>query len=168
MREKLRAHFLRFGPRRFVFVTVFLLIVTDLLNCWYLSLYWQKKNFSDLFVDHVISQSGLMAHDFQSETILEMHSFINNTFYFFLTIIIANNLFFYFFYLRKRLWAQGFVLFYTLTAGLLAVTLIFDNAGLGSHWLMYNTASMFMYIYLYFGVKVLKPETTLERGKKGR
>lgn len=168
MKEKLRSHFLRFGARRFVIVTVLLLIVTDLLNSWYLTLYWQKKNFSDIFVGHMISQSGLGANDFQSETITEMHAFINNIFYFFLTIIILNNIFFYFFYLRKRLWAQGFVLFYTLTAGLLAVTLIFDNAGLGGQWYMYNVASIFMYIYLYMGVKILKPETTLEHGKKGR
>lgn len=168
MKEKLRSHFLRFGPQRFVIVTVLLLVVTDLLNCWYLSLYWEKKNFAHLMIEQSIKRSGLQAQDFNPATIHEMLAFMNNTFYFFLVIIIVNNLFFYAFYLRKRLWAQGFVLFYTLTAAMLAVTLIFDNAGLGSGWLIYNLLSTFMYIYLYFGVKLLKPETTLVRGKKGR
>ncbi len=166
--EKIRAHFLKYPPRVFVFVTVTLLIITDLLNSWYLTLYWDKKNFAQLLIQQSIRRSGLLAEDFNPDTINEMLSFMNNTFHFFLVIILANNFFFYFFYLQKKLWAQGFVLFYTLTAAMLAVTFVFDNAELGAAWFIYNAASFLLYVYLYFGVKVLKPETTLERGKKGR
>lgn len=143
------------------------------MNSWYLKLYWVKKDYAQMMMKLSIKQSGLLVEEFNPDTLAEMLAFLNNTFHFFLLIILANNLFFYFFYLRKRLWAQGFVLFYTLTAALFSVTLIFDNAGLGSGWLIYNIVTIFMYIYLYFGVKVLRPETTISkaspaRGKKAR
>lgn len=166
--DKIRAHFLKFGARRFVVATVILLIVTDLVNSWYLKLYWVKKNYAQLLVRQSIEQSGLLFEDFNIGTIQEMLGFLNNTFHFFLMIILANNLFFYIFYLRKKLWAQGFVLFYTLTAAMFSLTLLFDNAGLGTGWLVYNFLTIPLYIYLFLGVKVLRPETTLERGTKAQ
>lgn len=173
MKQKIRTHFLKFGPQRFVLVTVSLLLLTDLLNSWYLKLYWVKKDYAQVLIKSSIRRGGMMVEEFHPDTMAEMLGFLNNTFNFFLLIILANNIFFYFFYLRKRLWAQGFVLFYTLTAGLFSLTLLFDNSGLGSGWFIYNFLTIFMYIYLYLGVKVLRPETTVEkftpsRGKKGR
>lgn len=168
MMEKIREHFLRLGPRRFVISTVVLLILTDLINSWYLKLYWVKKDYAQLLVRQSIQRSGLLYEDFNIGTINEMLGFLNNTFHFFLLIILVNNLFFYVFYLRKRLWAQGFVLFYTLTAAMFSLTLLFDNAGLGAGWMTYNLLTIPLYIYLFLGVKVLRPETTVESGKKGR
>jgi hypothetical protein len=168
MREKLKAHFLRFGPRRFVAFTVLSLLVTDLLNSYYLKLYWASKDLSNAMVYLSIKRSSLSVSEFAPETLTEMKGFVDNAFSFFLLVILANNLFFYFFYLRKKLWAQGFVLFYALTATFFSMTFIFDGAALGVGWLAYNMLTIPFYLYVYTGVKLLKAETTLEPGKKGR
>lgn len=166
MMEKLKAHFLKFGPRRFVIVTVLALAVLDLINCWYLRLYWLEKGISVQLVQQSITRSGLLLEDFSMSTMNEMIAFMNNTFYFFLLVVLANNLFFYFFYLKKRLWAQGFVLFYALTAALFQLTFLIDDAKLGIGWTIYNLAIIPVYMYLFFGVKLLKAETTIPGDKK--
>lgn len=160
MNEKIKGHYLRLGPKRFVTGTILLLIVLDLLNTLYLRLYWIKKDLSITLVHQMVRQNGYVIENFSRETILEMKGFLDNTFYFFLGIIILNNLFFYFFYYRKKLWAQGFVLFYTLTAALFAVTFLLEPGILGWSWFTYNIGTIFLYTYLFFGVKVLKHETT--------
>lgn len=168
MKEKLRAHYLKLGPRLFVSAAVITLLALDLINSWYMKLYWVKKDISSILIRQSARQSGLIIEDFNADTLFEMTSFINNMFYFFIFIIITNNLFFYFFYLRKRLWAQGYILVYTLSAAIFSMTFIFDNAGLGPLWMSYNILTIFIYAYVYAGVKLLKPETTLASGKKGQ
>lgn len=161
MLEKFKPHFLKFGPRRFVIFTVLTLIATDLINGYYLKLYWAKKDYGSILMRESMRRGGMQASDFNSATLSEMHGFMDNLFHFFLFIILANNLFFYFFYLRKRQWAQGFVVFYALTASLFSLSLLFDNAGMGTGWFLYNLATIPFYVYLYVGVKILKDETTL-------
>lgn len=170
MMEKLRTHFLKLGPRRFVIGTVVLLVILDIINSYYLKIYWLKKDLSTTLVHEAIRRNGEVIESFSYDTILEMKGFIDNTFYFFLFLIFINNIFFYFFYLRKKLWAQGYVLFYTLTAAIFAVSFLIDPMSLGWGWFFYNFLTMFLYVYLYFGVKLLKAETTIipEDGKKGR
>jgi len=172
MLEKFKPHYLKLGPTKFVSATILVLLITDLLNGYYLKLYWSKKEISRLMVEQSILRSGVTLEDFSPDTFNEMLGFVNNTFTFFLLIILLNNLFFYGFYLKKKLWAQGFVLFYTLTAALFNLTFIFDHAGLGAHWIIYNVLTIPLYLYLYVGIKLLKDETTLPpspgRGKKGR
>jgi hypothetical protein len=164
MVEKFKIHFLKLGPRRFVIGAVLLLIILDIINSYYLKLYWLKKDLSTLLVHQAIYKNGEVLENFSASTLLEMKSFIDNTFFFFLFIVLVNNLFFYFFYLRKKLWAQGYVLFYTLTAAIFAISFLFDQAGLGWGWALYNLGTMFVYGYLYFGVKLLKAETTFSPG----
>ena len=166
--EKLKAHYLKLGPRAFVIVCVLLLIITDLLNSYYLKLWWQHKNFSSVFVNLLAQRSGMQIQEFDQTTVQDWMQLFDNAVYFFIVLVIANNLFFYFFYLRKKLWAQGYVLFYTLSAAIFAVTFIFDGIELGAGWLIYNLSTIFMYAYLYMGVKLLRAETTLVHGKKGR
>jgi hypothetical protein len=168
MKAKLKSHFLAFGPRRWVVFTVISLIITDIINCWYLKIYWLKKGVSERMVEQSIAQSGYLIEDFAQSTISEMTGFVNNTFYFFLFIILANNYFFYCFYLRKKLWAQGYVLFYVLSAAVFSVSFIVDNVDLGVGWIIYNILSIPFYIYLFLGVKMLKCETTLVNEKKAR
>lgn len=158
--EKLKKHFLKFGSRRFVIVAVISLLTLDLINTVYLRLYWLKKDLSTTLVHQMIRKNGYLLENFSAETILEMKAFLDNTFYFFLFLILINNIFFYFFYLRKKLWAQGYILFYTLTGSIFALSFIVDQAGLGLGWFTYNILTMFIYFYLYLGVKVLKYETT--------
>ncbi len=167
---KLREHFLKIGPRRFVVLTVIMLVITDFINSYYLKLYWLKKDYSHQMVKLSIQQSDIDPSTFSPETFTEAMAFVNNAFYFFVFLILANNFFFYFFYLRKKLWAQGYVLFYTLTAALFSLSFIFDNAGLGFGWLIYNILTVPFYCYLYFGVKLLKAETTIipANKKKGQ
>lgn len=165
MMEKLKTHFLKFGPRRFVVVTVLALTILDLINFWYLRLYWLKKNVSVMLVQQSITRSGLLLEDFSVHTMNEMTAFMNNTFYFFLLVVMANNLFFYLFYLKKRLWAQGFVLFYTLTAALFQLSFLIDDAQMGLGWTIYNLATAPVYLYFFFGVKLLKAETTIAKTK---
>jgi hypothetical protein len=168
MKEKIREHFLKFGPRPFVIMTVLVLMVTDVINSFYMKLYWQSKGISNMVINQSMSLNSIAREDLSSTTMLEMRGFIDKMFMFFLLIILANNFFFYFFYLRKKLWAQGYVLFYTLTAALFALSFIMDNGGLGAGWMIYNISTIFIYSYLFAGVKVLRPETTLGYGKKGR
>lgn len=168
MLDKFRPHFQKFGPRRFVNSTVLTLFVLDVINSYYLKLYWIKKNYSTFIVHQSIGQSQLAVNDFSRDTVTEMASFIDKSFDFMLVLIVANNLFFYLFYMRKKLWAHGYVLFYTLTAVLFSVMFVFDQAGMGTGWLIFNIATVFIYSYLYLGVKVLKDETTLAGETKGR
>lgn len=160
MKEKMKSHFLRLGPRRFVAATVLLLLITDILNTVYLRLYWLKKDLSTNLVYQMIHRNGGLLENFSAETVFEMKTFVDNTFYFFLTIVLINNIFFYFFYYRKKLWAQGFVLFYTLSAALLSVTYLLDLGLMGWSWSLYNFSTIFLYGYLFLGVKLLKYETT--------
>lgn len=168
MKEKLKAHFLQLGPRRFVLMAILLLIVLDFVNSYYLTLYWVHKGLSGQFVMAAIQNMNQSMDSFRPDTLREMQGFTDNSFYFFLFLILINNLFFYLFYWMKRLWAQGYVLFYTITAALFSVTFIFDGAILGTGWLMYNILTIPMYLYLYTGVKLLKEETTLVPERKGR
>ncbi len=159
MREKLTAHFRKFGPKRFVVATILILTLTDLVNSWYLRLWWVAKDMSGRGVQMSADNAGISIHDLNAESINEIRQLFDNMFFFFLFIIIANNLFFYLFYLRRKLWAQGFVLFYALTAAILSAMFIFDNAGLGMAWNVYNILMIFVYTYLFLGVKYLKADT---------
>ena len=160
MMAKIKEHFLKFGPRRFVIMATVLLLVMDILNSWYLKLYWLKKDLSGFMVKQSIERSGNSVEYFSVSTIREMEAFLDNIFYFFIFLILINNIFFYFFYLRKKLWAQSYVLFYAFTAAIFSVTFLIDQAGLGTGWMLYNLLTIPLYVYLYLGVKVLKRETT--------
>jgi hypothetical protein len=160
MKDKLKSHFLKFGPRRFVAISVVTLLVTDLINCYFLKIYWLSKNIAMTMVEQTITKSGQVLENFSTDTLQEMTGFVNNAFYFFLFVILVNNLFFYLFYLRRKLWAQGFILFYVFTSALLQVTFIFDSKELGTGWLFYNLLTIPYYAYLFVGVKLLKTETT--------
>ena len=166
MKEKTIAHFKRWNCRYFVIFTVISLIITDIINGYYLKLFWTNKGMSQNLVRQSIAQGGMVYEDFSLDTIAEMTGFVDNTFYFFLFIIMANNLFFYLFYYLKRLWSQGFVLFYTITAAIFALTFIFDDGGLPPVWKIYNAVSIPFYLYLFFGVKVLRQQTTIPVNEK--
>jgi hypothetical protein len=166
MKEKLKSHFLRLGPRRFVVLAILALIVTDVVNTYYMRLYWTAKDMSRLLVHRSIVQGGQMVEHFSPTTIREITDFVTNAFGFFLLIVLLNNFFFYFFYLRRRFWAQGFVLVYALTGALFQLTFIFDNPDLGTGWMTYNIACVPFYLYVFLGVKLLKLETTSPAGGK--
>ncbi len=159
MKEKIKTHFQKIGGRRFVILAILILIVTDLLNTWYLKLYWVNKDFSHTFLRLSAERGGMTLAELNPDTVSEMKQFVDRGFYFFLLIILANNFFFYFFYLRRKLWAQGYVLFYTLTAALFAVTFLFEGTALGIPWFAYNVSTILIYAYLYLGVKILKEDT---------
>lgn len=167
MKEKLRNHYLKLGPRRFVILTVILLIILDFLSGYYLKLTWASKDFSQKMLELSVENMKLQVTDFSQETMNEMVGLVNMTIDFMLVLLFINNLFFYFFYLRKKLWAQSYVLFYTLTAAFLSLTMVFDHQA-GTGWLIFNILTIPTYAYLYMGVKLLKPETTLVPEKKAR
>jgi hypothetical protein len=160
MMEKIKKHFSGHNPKYFVILAVVALIILDLINSYYLRLYWVHKNLSILYVEKVASTQGLDFRQLSQESIREVKQVIDNGFFFFLFVVFANNLFFYFFYLRKKLWAQGYVLFYTVTNSLLAVLFLIEGPILGTSWFLYNIMTIFIYLYLYLGVKVLKGATT--------
>ncbi len=160
MFEKFKPHFLKLGPRRFVIGTVVLLLILDLANSYYLRLYWVHKDLSRLYVERLAQTQGLNFQELSASSLQEITQVIDNGFYFFLFIILLNNLFFYLFYLRQKLWAQGYVLFYAVTNAALAVLFLVEGPVLGAGWFTYNLATVFVYFYLFLGVKVLKPETT--------
>lgn len=160
MKEKLKAHFLRFKPRHFVVFTVLTLFITDLVNTWFLRIFWESKNMSHNLIRTVFAQKGVNIGDFSAASIAEMVGFVANSFSFFLFIILVNNLFFYLFYLRRKLWAQGYILFYALTGALLQLTYIIDSEAIGWGWTVYNLLTIPYYLYVFLGVKFLKAETT--------
>jgi len=168
MKEKLLNHFMRIGPRRFVVGTVILLVILDVLNSIYLKLSWVKNDLSHKIVLLIIERMKLQIGDFDQATIMEISGLTNKSFDFFLLLILVNNLFFYFFYLLKKLWAQAYVLFYALTASIFSATMIFDGYGMGLGWTIFNILTVPLYLYIYWGVKLLKSETTLVPEKKGR
>lgn len=160
MMTKVKAHFLSIGPRRFVVCAVVMLIILDIINSIYLRSYWVFKNLSRMIVERLANNQGLEFSQLSDQTIMEVTAMVNNAFFFFLFIILINNLFFYFFYIRKKLWAQGYVLFYAVSNSVLAITFLIEGAILGWPWFLYNLGTMLLYFYLYLGVKVLKYETT--------
>lgn len=169
MKEKLKAHFLSLGPRRFVFGTVFVLIMMDLIFSYYLKLVWATKGISQLALKVAMSNQKISAYELSADTLRELEQLGNNTFYAFIFIVLLNNLIFYAFYLRKKLWAQGYVLFYTFTNMFLNLFFLIDINEMGPGWAVYNLSTIFIYLYLYLGVKLLREETTIPaRGKKGR
>ncbi len=157
---KVKSHFLSIGPRRFVICAVLVLIILDVINSIYLRSYWVFKDLSRMIVERLANNQGLEFSQLSEQTIIEVTSMVNNAFFFLLFLIVINNLFFYFFYLRKKLWAQSYVLFYAITNSILAITFLIEGAILGWPWFIYNLGTMFLYFYLYLGVKVLKYETT--------
>lgn len=167
MKEKFLNHYHKIGARRFVVGTVLLLIILDVLNGVYLKLFWQARNSSYNMALMMFKQMQVQ-QDLDEATILEVAGLVDKSFDFFLLVILVNNLFFYFFYLKKKLWAQGFVLFYTLTAGILNITMLFDGISMGMGWFLFNLMTIPLYLYLFYGVKLLKNETTLVPEKKAR
>lgn len=168
MMEKIKGHFLKLGPKRFVLGTVFLLLVLDLINSYYLRLYWIFKDLSIIYVEKLALKQGLDFNSLTRDSIMEIKGVIDNGFFLFLFLVLINNIFFYIFYLRRKLWAQGYILFYTVTNALLSVLFLVEGPILGMSWYIYNVVAIFIYLYLYLGVKVLKFETTdaiLEHGK---
>lgn len=168
MKEKFLNHFMKIGPRRFVVGTVIMLILLDILNGLYLKLSWIQKGLTEKMILLVIQQMKFQPGDFDQATMSEIGGLVEKSFDFFLFVVLVNNLFFYFFYLRKKLWAQGYVLFYALTAAIFSVTMIFDGYGMGPGWFIFNLLTIPFYLYLYMGIKLLKDETTLVPKKKGR
>lgn len=160
MLQKFKPHFLKLGPRRFVIGTVLLLIILDLLNSYYLRIWWQHRDLSILMTKTLAMRQGIDWSTLSQESISEVRGLVDNAFYFFLFIVLINNFFFYAFYLRKKLWAQGYILFYTLSAALFAVTFIYEGPILGLGWFIFNISTLFLYAYMYVGVKLLKFETT--------
>lgn len=166
MKEKFMKHYLGLGPRRFVIGTVILLIILDIVSGYYLKLSWESKNIYEQMVHFWIKSLKLQTGDLSADTLVEVSGLMQKTLDFFLFLLFLNNLFFYFFYLRKKLWAQGYILFYTMTGALFSLVMIFD--GMGPGWIVVNIFSAIIYTYLFFGVKFLKSETTLVPEKKGR
>ena len=167
MKEKLRQHFLKIGPRRFVLMTVFSLLILDLLTGHSFRMSLIQNGFSEKLVQLSIKQANLPASDLSNETLSEVHNLMNMSLDFMLGLILVNNIFFYFFYFKKKLWAYSYVAFYTLTAGFLSLSMIFDKH-VSTGWLIFNIATIPMYLYLFLGVKLLKAETTLAPKKKGQ
>jgi hypothetical protein len=160
MKEKIKSHFDLYPPRYFVATCVIFLLITDLINCKFLQIYWTTRNFSKNIVAQTISKTGQLVEDFSLSTINEMTGFVDKSFYFLLFVIIVNNLFFYFFYLKRKLWAQSFVLFYVFTGALLQFSFILDHHGINTFWLIYNFLLIPLYLYFFLGIKILKNDIT--------
>ena len=167
MKEKLRQHFQNIGPRRFVLVTIFTLLILDLLTGHSFRMSLIQNGFSEKLVQLSIQQAKLNPNDLSAETLSEVHNLMNKSLDFMLGLILVNNLFFYFFYFKQKLWAYSYVAFYTLTAGFLSLSMVIDKH-MSTGWLIFNIATIPIYIYLFLGVKLLKEETTLAPGKKGQ
>ena len=166
MKEKLQNHYKKLVPRQFVTATVITLVILDILNGIYLKLSWVKNGLSKNIVLIIIERMKLNVTDFDQGTMVEVGGLVDKSFNFFLFLILMNNLFFYLFYLRKKIWAQGYVLFYTFTGAIFSGLMIFDGYGMGLGWMIFNLMAIPLYAYLYLGVKVLKEETTLVPEKK--
>jgi hypothetical protein len=156
MKNKIKNHFINLGSSKFIFITIITLLTLDIINSYYLSLYWDYKNFTLIYVEKMAATQGLDIHELSTQSLQEIKQMITNGVSFFLLIIILNNLFFYFFYWKKKIWAQGYVLFYTLTNALLAIAFLIEGPVLGLSWYAYNVLSVPFYLYFYLGIKIFK------------
>ena len=102
MKEKLRQHFLKIGPRRFVLMTVFSLIILDLLTGYSFRMSLTQNGFSEKLVQISIEQAKLQASDLSADTLAEVHGLMNKSIDFMLGLILVNNLFFYFSLIERR------------------------------------------------------------------
>ena len=168
MKEKLLNHYKKLVPRQFVTGAVIALVTLDILNGIYLKLSWVKNGLSKNMVLIIIQRMKLQTTDFDHATMTEIGGLVDKSFDFFLFLILMNNLFFYLFYLRKKIWAQGYVLFYTLSGAIFSGFMIFDGYGMGAGWMMFNLLAIPLYMYLYMGVKVHKFETSPVPEKKAQ
>jgi hypothetical protein len=167
MKEKFKLHYQQIGPRRFVIGTVILLTILDILGGYSFKESWINNQMSEKVVSLTIQSLQVQMTDLAGDSIAEMSGLVNNAFDFMLILILVNNLFFYFFYLKKKLWAQSYVLFYTLTASILSFTMVLDN-NVGTAWTLFNLMCIPIYLYLYLGVNILKPETVNLPEKKAQ
>jgi hypothetical protein len=152
----IKNHYLKMSQKSFIALTVLSFFVLDLINSYYLRLYWTYKNLSLLYVEKLAQTQGLDFSQLSEQSILEIKQVIDNGFFFFLFIILINNLFFYIFYLRKKLWAQGYVIFYALTNSILSFMFLIEGPILGIPWFIYNIMTIGVYLYFYLGMKLLK------------
>jgi hypothetical protein len=166
MMLKIKNHFKKFNLFHFTLGVIVSLIVLDLINFYYLSLYWTKQNLSLLYVQRLSLGQGLDVHQLSTQSIQEIKQVIDNSFFLFLVIVLINNLFFYIFYFRNKLWAQSYVLFYTLSNSVLAVLFLVEGPILGIPWFIYNLVTIFLYIYLYLGIKFFKDESMISNQTK--
>ncbi len=157
-KEKIKRHYLDLGLQRFLVLAVITLIVLDLINSYYLRIYWVQKDLSMLYVKQLGEKQGINVNQLSKQSILEIKTLIDNGFFFFLFIIFINNLFFYFFYLKKKLWAQGYIVFYAISNALLALLFLIEGPILGLGWFLYNLSTVLFYSYLFAGAKILKFE----------
>jgi hypothetical protein len=137
-----------------------MLIILDLINAYYLRMWWLYRDISILMTKTMATNQGLSWSELSTESIKEVKGVVDQGFFFFLFIVLINNFFFYAFYLKKKLWAQGYVLFYCLTASIFAITFLAEGPILGPFWYAFNLSTCLIYVYLYLGVKLLKNETT--------
>ena len=170
MINKIKNHYLKLNKNLFIPITILVLFALDLINSYYLRLYWVHKNLSLLYVEKLALNQGLDFSQLSEQSVLEIKQVIDNGFFFFLFIILMNNFFFYFFYLRKKLWAQGYVIFYAITNSILSILFLIEGPVLGLPWFLYNALTIGIYLYLYFGMKVLKLQIPVnhEHEKKGQ
>ncbi len=166
MKEKLMNHYLNLGPRRFVIGTVLLLITLDILSGLYLHLAWEQNGMAEKLILRTIPPQDLA--ELSAGTVTEMTGLATQSMHFLFFILMINNLFFYLFYLRKKLWAQGYVLVYAFSGAILSFGFLFDGTGMGLGWKIFNGLTVLVYLYLGLGVKYLKNETTHVPEKKGR
>jgi len=152
----LKKHYLKINQKRFIIISVILLLLLDLINSYYLRLYWDHKNLSLMYVEKLALTQGLDFNELSEQSVLEIKQVINNGFFFFLFIILINNLFFYLFYLRKKVWAQGYVIFYAITNSILSALFLIEGPVMGIPWFIYNLMAIGIYLYLYMGMRLLK------------
>lgn len=157
----LKNHFSKLNPKKFIILSVVFLLLLDLVNSYYLRIYWGHQNLSLLYVQQIALAQGLDINQLSVQSIQEIKQVIDNGFFLFLIIVLLNNIFFYIFYLRKKVWAHGYVVFYALTNSILAILFIIEGPILGIPWFIYNFLTVFLYFYLFLGFKFLKNETTL-------
>lgn len=155
----IKKHFSNLGVNRFTAITVFILLATDIINSFYLRIYWVHKNISLSYVEQIASSQGIDINQIGKSGLMELKAVIDNGFFFFLLIILVNNLFFYFFYLRKKIWARSYVVFYCMSNSVLALLFIAEGQLLGASWFTYNILTIGVYFYLAMGNKILKLET---------
>ena len=168
MIKNIKEHFSHLGIKRFTAITVLILLATDIINSFYLRIYWVHKNISLSYVEQVAAAQGIDFNQIGKSGLMELKAVIDNGFFFFLLIIFVNNLFFYFFYLRKKIWARSYVVFYCMSNSILALLFTAEGQLLGASWFTYNILTIGVYFYLAMGNKILKLATNEATPADGR
>lgn len=151
LQNKIRKHFQFFTLNQFQLIIVVSFIILDVLNSLYLKNYWIEKDLTKIYLKKMAQMQGMSLSHLAQNSLNEIQNLISLGFTFLILLFFFNNLFFYIFYLRKKIWAEKYVLFYAFSNAILGIIFILEGPVTGLWWYFYNMMTVIIYCYCFWG-----------------